>query len=91
MQEVSENLNFHAHLSLSREDFKRYPKFDPITITFIWKVYLRCKGKTLLGVVNKILKINGHLHVCERNYFFAAERKSGGEKGLCVPVLVCAA
>ena len=42
-----------------------------------WKVCLRCKGKTLLGAVNKLLKIKSHVHVCERNYFFAAERKSG--------------
>ena len=49
-----------------------------------WKVCLRCKGKTLLGAVNKLLKIKSHVHVCERNYFFAAERKSGGEKGMFV-------
>jgi hypothetical protein len=51
----------------SREDFKRWPKFDPITYAFIEnsnfsrKFCLRCKGKTLLGIINKLFisKVEG--------------------------------
>ena len=41
-----------------RKDFKRQPGFDPITFTFSENSNYgqeRCKGKTLLGVVNKLL------------------------------------
>ena len=42
----------------SKKDLRRCPGFDPITFTFSENSNYgreRCKGKTLLGVVNKLL------------------------------------
>ena len=51
----------HNHYK-RKKDLRRYPQFDPITFilsensNYGKKVCLRCKGKTLLGVVNELLK-----------------------------------